>query len=120
MSAEHFEERLAPRVQGALDELRSTITERYPTASFAISRDVEEPENVHLMTTVDLDDPEEVLDLVIDRLIELQVEERIPVHVIPIRTPERILAELRAERRPVHRSRKVSAVGQTELQGETP
>lgn len=62
MNAERFEEGLPPRIQGALDELRNTIAERYPTASFAISRDEEEPENVHLMTTVALDDPDEVLD----------------------------------------------------------
>jgi len=30
-----------------------------------------------------------VLDVVIDRLLELQVDEGIPVHVIPIRPPER-------------------------------
>jgi len=98
MSAQQLDD-LDPRFQAALEELRGTIVERYPTASFEVVRDQDEPENVDLVTTVDLDDPDEVLDLVIDRLVDLQVEERIPVHVIPIRTPERILAALRAEPR---------------------
>ncbi len=102
MSAERSEA-LEPRMLGALEELRNLIAQRYPNASFEVTRDADEPENVDLIATVDLDDPDEVLDLVIDRLVELQVEERIPVHVIPIRTPERVLAELRAQPRLRHR-----------------
>ena len=101
MSAER-PENLDPRVQTAVDEIRGVIAERYPSARFEVTRDVDEPENIDLVTTVDLDDPDEVLDLVIDRLVDLQVEQRIPVHVVPIRTPERILAELHDARRSRH------------------
>ncbi len=104
-------ELLDPRIQGALDELRQVISERYPSATFEVTRDLEEPENIDLFTTVDLEDPDQVLDLVIDRLVDLQVEERIPIHVVPIRTPERILAELRSEPRSRHRlHRRVSSL----------
>ena len=72
--------------------MEQTIRAHYPSARFVVTRSVDEPENVHLLTTVDLADPDEVVDLVLDRLVELQVEERIPVYVIPVRTPERILA----------------------------
>lgn len=82
-----------PRVAQALAELEQTIRERYPNARFAVSYGADEPENVHLLTTVDLVDPDEVVDLVLDRLVDLQVEEGIPVYVIPVRTPERILAD---------------------------
>jgi hypothetical protein len=51
---------------------------------------------VHLTTIVDLDDPDEVLDLVINRMMELQVEDKLPVYVIPVRTPERVAALRRA------------------------
>lgn len=88
---------LDPRTQAALDELRGMIRRRYPEARFAVSRGHDEPENVHLLTTVDLDDADEVLDLVLDRLLELQVEERLPIHVIPLRSPERVLAALRPQ-----------------------
>lgn len=96
-------EQLDPRVQEAVEQLQDMIRHGYPTVGFEIARDPEEPENIHLVTTVDLDNPDEVLDLVIDRVLELQVEERIPLHVIPIRTPERILASLAAAPRPYRR-----------------
>ena len=95
-------ENLDPRVQRALDEIRGVIAQRYPSATFEVTRDVDEPENIDLVTTVDLDDPDEVLDLVIDQLVDFQVEQRIPLHVVPIRTPDRILAELRSPRRIGH------------------
>ncbi|MBI4494078.1 MAG: hypothetical protein HY690_14920 [Chloroflexi bacterium] len=88
-----------PRAERALLKLQNLIQQRYPTATFATSRSADEPENIHLIATVDVDDPDEVLDLVMDQLIELQVDERIPVHVIPIRTPARVLADMEAGRR---------------------
>ena len=89
-------EGLEPRIEGALEELRGMIARQYPTATFELSRGQDEPRNVHLTVAVDVDDTDEVLDLVIDRVVGLQVEEGIPVHVIPIRTPERVLAVMRA------------------------
>jgi hypothetical protein len=90
-----------PRVQAALSELRGMILEHYPTATFEVGRDPDHGESIFLYTTVDLDDPDEVGDLVVDRLLELQVDEALPVHVIPLRTPERILAELRSRQEPL-------------------
>lgn len=118
MSAEHGEN-LDLRMQSALEELRGVIGVRYPGATFAVARDRDEPDNVDLLTTVDLEDPDEVLDLVLDRLIQLQVEERIPVHVIPMRTPERILAELKGERKPDRFRRLHSVVGRSASTTET-
>ncbi len=86
------EARLAPRMQQALNEVRALIVERYPMASFDIRRGHDEPRNVHLMAAVDLNDPFDVLDLVRDRLLELQIDERIPLYVIPLRTLEMNLA----------------------------
>ncbi len=80
----------------ALEELRATISEKYPAATFRVSRDPDEPEIVLLNTILDLDDPDDVFDLVGERLLELQVEERIPIQVIPLWTPERVLAEMAA------------------------
>src|SRR6266705_3363787 len=119
MSSE-YGKTLDARIQSALDELRSVIAERYPSATFRIARDSEEPENVDLLTTVDLEDPDEVLDLVIERLVELQVDERIPVHVIPIRTPERILADLSAHPRPTRRLHRTVSSSSLQVTTETP
>lgn len=90
--------RLSGRMQQAVAELESTIGRRYPNVRFALSHPEDEPTSVELTAVVDVDDPDEVLDLVIDRVIELQIDEQLPIHVVPIRTPERVAADL-AERR---------------------
>ncbi len=94
---------LDPRMQEAVDELTQAIRQRYPEATFQISRGIDEPEQVHLWTTVDREDPDEVLDLVLDRLLELEVDEGVPLYVIPIRTPQRILTDLQTHLRPGRR-----------------
>ncbi len=89
-------EQINPHMQHALEELQGIIVQHYPTATFAISRGEDDPEAVHLTTTVDLDDPDEVLDVVIARVMELQVAEKLPVYLIPVRTPERVATLRRA------------------------
>ncbi len=39
-------------------------------------------------------DTDAVVDIFIDRLLDLQVEEQLPLYVIPVRPLERVLAEL--------------------------
>src|SRR6266849_4702870 len=85
---------LDQRTQNAITELQNTISSKYPTATFEVERAV--------------DDPDEVGDLVLDRVLDLVAEERIPVHVIPVRTPERIRAALEAQARTQHPSRRRS------------
>jgi hypothetical protein len=46
----------------------------------------------HITIVVELDDRDEVTDLVMDRILELQLEQGIPLYVIPIRTPQRVAA----------------------------
>jgi hypothetical protein len=86
---------LDERTQRAVQELEETIRLRYPTATFELACGVDDPASIHLITTVDVDDPDEVGDLVIDRVVELQVDEAIPLHVIPVRPLGRVLAELK-------------------------
>jgi hypothetical protein len=85
-----------PRIDQAVAELQGLIRERYPSATFDVVAG-DDPEGTYVWTTVDVEDTNQVLDVVIDRLLELQVEDRVPVHVIPIRTPERILATVQAQ-----------------------
>jgi hypothetical protein len=47
-------------------ELSSLIRQRYPTAAFAVEPSVDDPEVTHVWATVDVDDPDEVVDLVIE------------------------------------------------------
>jgi hypothetical protein len=96
MSKEHPLQ-LDERTQQAVDELKDTITQHYPTATFELARAMDDPQCIHLFTVVDVDDPDEVGDLVIERIVALQADEQIPIHVIPLRTPERVRAELHAQ-----------------------
>jgi hypothetical protein len=98
MTAERLSE-LSPRLQAAVDELQTLIQHRYPQATFSVSRAQDDPAIVHLNTEVDVADTEEVVDLVIGRMIELQVDEGLPVYVIPTRPLERILAERQTQPR---------------------
>ncbi len=83
-------------LEQALDELREMILDRFPDTTFSVSTSPDDPEIVLLNAVVDLEDTEEVVDLVIDREIELQVDEGLPIHVIPLRPLERVLAMRRS------------------------
>ena len=91
----------------AVTELQTTIGQRYPSARFNLSHPEDEPTSVELTAVVDVDDPDEVLDTVIDRVVQLQVDEQLPIHVVPIRTPERVAADV-AQRRQIGRGRRTT------------
>ena len=97
-----------PRIRQAADELQELIRSRYPTAVFSLSHG-EDPDGFYLHTMVDLDDPDEVMDLVADRVLELQIEEGLPLHVLPLRTQERRrkLQRAQASARPWDRDRSI-------------
>ena len=94
------------RMEAAVAELQALIGQRYPDATFSLSHPEDEPTSVELTAVVDVDDPDEVLDLVIDRVVQLQVDEQLPIHVVPIRTPARVAAYLAERRPPGHRPRR--------------
>ncbi len=83
----------------ALDELKELITRQYPQAAFEVALG-EDPEGVYLKATVDIEDVDEVLDAVLDRLFAIQVEEKLPIYVVPLRPVERVLKELQTARKP--------------------
>jgi hypothetical protein len=95
-----------PRVLAAVNELEELVRSRYPDASFSVGRGQDDPEAIHVYATVDLEDTEPVVDLVIERELELLLDEGLPVQVIPLRTPDRnaaILKELEQFRLNPHR-----------------
>ncbi len=83
------------KVDEALGELKGLIAERFPHATFVAERG-DDPPGTYLVVTVDVEDTDEVYEVVAERLLELQVEEGLPVYVTPIRPVERVVAELRA------------------------
>lgn len=94
MNTERTLHRDAP-TQAALDDHQGMIRRRYPTARFAVAQG-DDPEGFYLRATVDVADVDEVVDHeLFDRLFDYQVEQGLPVYVIPIQPIERVLAELR-------------------------
>lgn len=90
-----------PRIDQAIAALHSLILARYPAASFDVFyRD--DREGIRLRATVDIEDTDEVMDLIMDKLYKIQVEQQLPVYVVTAQPPERVARRLRD--RPRHGS----------------
>ncbi len=83
---------LSPKRQQAVAELTGMIRQQYPNTTFAIGPGEDDPRGTYITATVDVDDPDVVTDLTLDRELALQIDQRLPVYVIPIRTPQRTAA----------------------------
>jgi hypothetical protein len=88
--------KLSSRMEVAIEEIQQLVRQRFPEATFEVGHG-EDPEGVHLIATVDLDDLQEVIDLYLDRLVDMQIDEMLPLYVIPVRPLERSLEMLRKE-----------------------
>ena len=85
---------LTPRMQEAIQELKRLITARFAQATFVVEEGFD-PEGVYLVTSVDIVDTDEVIAVVGERLVEMQVDEGLPLYVTPLRPLDRVIAELR-------------------------
>jgi hypothetical protein len=105
VTAETYECRIpmTPRLEEAIGEMKDRILRRFPTTTFQMYQG-EDPLGIYLIAIVDTDDLEEVGDLFTSRLVDLQVDEGLPLFVIPERTPERD-AVIRAEQEAARKSR---------------
>jgi hypothetical protein len=81
-------------MEKAVNELKGTIAKHFAQASFVVEEGFD-PKGIYLVTTVDIADTDEVMDVIGDRLVELQVDEGLPIYVTPLRPMRRVLAELR-------------------------
>ena len=77
-----------PRIQAALAELKGMILAKFPMAEFDVSRGPD-LDAVWLEAIVDVDDLDEVTGVVFPRIVDMQVEEGLPVYVVGGWTPER-------------------------------
>ena len=84
-----------PRVQAALEELKGRILDRHPDASFRVSRGLEDQRDIDLTVTVENETLDEILDLVMDRVVELLLDEHLPINVIVTEPLERTIEKLR-------------------------
>lgn len=85
-------------IQQAVAELQRLIATHYPGTTFDVGPGGDDPAGTYITATVDLDDPDEVMDLVIEHVLALQIDDGLPIHVVPIRTPERVVLQQRASR----------------------
>jgi hypothetical protein len=77
-----------PQMAAAVDELQTLVSARYPSTTYELAAG-DDPEGLYVTATVDVDDPDEVVDVFLDRLLTLQIDDALPLYVVPIRTPER-------------------------------
>ena len=91
-------------MEEAVAELQALIASHYPEATFSVS-DGDDPEGIYLTAIVDVENMREVIDVFLDRLVDMQVDEALPISVVPIRPVERSRA-MAAEQR----ARSASAV----------
>ncbi len=80
---------LSPRLQGVVEELQGLIRRVDPTATFQVVPG-DDPTGTYVIATVDVEDTETVIDAYIDRLLDLQIDEGLPVYVVPLRPLTRI------------------------------
>ena len=69
----------------AIEELKTLIRSYDPNADFEV---VAGPDagDVYLVASVDTDDADDVMAVYIDRLVELQVDERLPLYVMSLQS----------------------------------
>jgi hypothetical protein len=77
MTAERAPE-ITLRMQQAIDELKNMIQARYPAARFRVSQSPDDPRIMHLVVVVDVEDTDAVMDVVVDRMMELQIDDHLP------------------------------------------
>jgi hypothetical protein len=87
---------LTSAMQRAINELKEVISKRFPKASFVVEEGFD-PTGIYLVTTVDIADTDEVIDVIGDRLVELQVDEGLPLYVTVLRPIQRVVAQLREQ-----------------------
>ncbi|MSQ27595.1 MAG: hypothetical protein EXR51_05595 [Dehalococcoidia bacterium] len=81
------------RLAAANGELPAIVRQRFPSASFQVGEG-EDPEGTYLTAIVDVDDTDEVMAVVVARLVTMQVDEHLPLYFIPLRPSERVEREL--------------------------
>lgn len=73
-----------PRMQDAIAELKELVRTRYPDATFEVfpSSNVN---GVSMRIVVDVDELGDVDDLILSRMVEMQLDEELPIYPMPVR-----------------------------------
>jgi hypothetical protein len=90
--------KLSPEMLAAIEEMKALVLSKYPAARFQVIQAPDEPGAIHLNTIIDVDDLEEVVDLIMDRMMQFMIEDELPFWVVPVHSTEYALAQLAASR----------------------
>ena len=75
-----------PSVRAAIAELQADVAQRYPAATFEVFQG-EDPSGTYLRATIDVEDTDEVVESVLDHLLNLQVDQGLPVQLVEHKDP---------------------------------
>jgi len=89
------------RLQKAIAEIEAMITKAYPNAQFSPVW-LDDPEGMQVRVTVPVNDLEEVFNLVADRLLHFQIEEGLPLYLVPLRPAGQVLKQLEDTASPLY------------------
>jgi H2-forming N5,N10-methylenetetrahydromethanopterin dehydrogenase-like enzyme len=78
-----------PRMQAAIEEIQRLIQQHYPEATFQVEPG-DDPTGMYILATVDVEDTDVVVEVYIERLLELQIDEGLAVYVVPVRPLARV------------------------------
>ncbi|HUG13380.1 MAG TPA: hypothetical protein VMM78_00065 [Thermomicrobiales bacterium] len=80
------------QIDAAVAELKRLVLQYYPDARFRVECGIDDPKAIHLVAIMDFEDTFDVLDRVSDRVMEIQIDDGVPIFVIPLRPNDRTLA----------------------------
>ncbi len=75
------------QIVAGIAEIERLILAAFPSTRFSVEIG-DDPVGTYLLAEVDSSDIDEVIDVYIDRLVDLQVEEGLKLHVLPIQFVE--------------------------------
>lgn len=84
------------RLHAAIAELSEIIRNHFPDAAFQVGSSPDDAEAVILRAYVDVEAQDDVMDVVVDRMMAIQIEESLPIFVVPIRTHQLVAARPRS------------------------
>jgi H2-forming N5,N10-methylenetetrahydromethanopterin dehydrogenase-like enzyme len=76
-------------MQAAIGDLQRLIQRHHPEATFQVEPG-DDPTGIYVLATVDAEDTDAVVEVYIDRLLELQIDEGLAVYVVPVRPLARV------------------------------
>ena len=83
---------IGPQMQAAIAELHGLILEKFPDTTFDTG-EADEHGVVFVRAVVNVDDPDKVKDVFIDRMVDLLVDDGLAIYIVPVRAPAREAAE---------------------------